>query len=84
MNRNITQTHISRMGFGADVGTEVGAEVGADVDVDVSATDVILTVIGITIAAVRSTDPQMRAIARYFILSLEQGAHTFPFRIDIL
>ena len=82
MNRNITQTHISRMGFGADVGTEVGAEVGADVDV--SATDVILTVIGITIAAVRSTDPQMRAIARYFILSLEQGAHTFPFRIDIL
>ena len=82
MNRNITQTHISRMGFGADVGTEVGAEVGADVDV--SATDVILTVIGITIAAVRSIDPQMRATARYFILSLEQGAHTFPFRIDIL
>ena len=82
MNRNVTQTHISRMGFGADVGTEVGAEVGADVDV--SATDVILTVIGITIAAVRSTDPQMRAIARYFILSLEQGAHTFPFRIDIV
>ena len=68
------------MGFGADVGTKVADDVGADVDA--SATDVILTDIGITIAAVRSTVPHMRVIARYFFLRLEKGEHMFRIRID--